>query len=102
MLKLLMPFILASFITQAQAPPSPEEFINSIYTTIVDSSFTHYYLIKGTDTSRFTKFDYDEWTQYHLKESVPLATLNDLSEKTYLARYPYSWHPDRLDKAICI
>lgn len=82
--------------------PSPEKFLNEVYHTIVDSTFDHYYLITGTDTCRFTKYDYEEWSKYYLKESVPFVTLNELSEKAYLARYPYYWKQAQLEKAICI
>ncbi|HWK02696.1 MAG TPA: hypothetical protein VNS58_03655 [Puia sp.] len=82
--------------------PTPEEFINAVFHTVVDSSYTQYYLITGADTCRFVKYDYDEWTKYYLKESVPMPILNELSEKAYLSRYPYFWKQDRLPKAVCI
>jgi hypothetical protein len=82
--------------------PSPEEFVNAVYTTIVDSSFGHYYLVVGTDSCHFLKYDYDEWIKYHLKEPLPFPILNELSEKVYLSRYPYFWKQQHLDKAICI
>lgn len=82
--------------------PSPEEFVNAVFHTVVDTSFAHYYLIKGADTCRFVKYDYDEWTKYYLQESVPMPILNDLAEKAYLSRYPYFWKQDRLPQAVCI
>src|SRR5882762_1273636 len=105
MRKLLIFFLLAgllaghSITVRAQAPevhlssapaafPSPEDFINAVFHTVVDTSFTHYYLIKGADTCRFVKYDYDEWTKYYLQESVPMPVLNELAEKAYLSRYP--------------
>jgi hypothetical protein len=82
--------------------PSPEVFLNAVFHTVVDPSFDHYYLITGTDTCRFVKYDYDEWIKYNLKEAVPFTTLNELSEKAYLSRYPYYWRQKLLEKAICI
>jgi hypothetical protein len=82
--------------------PTPEAFLNDVYHTVVDSTFGHYYLITGADTCRFVKYDYDEWEKYYLRETVPFITLNELSEKAYLSRYPYYWKQDRLEKAICI
>ncbi|HTI11934.1 MAG TPA: hypothetical protein VL832_25345 [Puia sp.] len=82
--------------------PSPEEFINAVFHTVVDPSFVHYYLIKGADTCRFVKYDYDEWTKYYLQESVPMPILNELAEKAYLSRYPYFWRQDHLQQAVCI
>jgi len=113
MRKLLISFLLViiagqSVTVRAQAPasvapfPSPEEFINVVFHTVVDTSFSHYYLITGADTCRFVKYDYDEWTKYYLQESVPMPILNELAEKAYLSRYPYFWRQDRLQQAICI
>ena len=82
--------------------PSPEEFVNAVYTTVVDSSFAHYYLVAGTDSCRFLKYNYDEWIQYHLKEPLPFVVMNELSEKVYLSRYPYFWKQQHLGKATCI
>jgi hypothetical protein len=82
--------------------PSPEEFVNAVIHTVIDSSFSHYYLIAGTDTCYFTKYEYDEWAKYGLKEFIPFPILNELSEKVYLSRYPYFWKQDRLQQAICI
>jgi hypothetical protein len=84
------------------ALPRPEEFVNAVYTTVVDSTFAHYYLVMGTDSCRFLKYDYEEWTQYRLEEPVPFPVLNQLSEKVYLSRYPYFWKQSRLQKAVCI
>lgn len=90
---------------QPAAPPphpSPEAFLNDVFHTVVDSTFDHYYLITGADTCRFAKYDFDEWTKYYLLEPVPFITLNELSEKAYLSRYPYYWKQQYLEKAICI
>ena len=84
------------------ALPSPEEFLDSVFTTVVDTSFDHYYLVAGTDSCRFLKYSYDEWIKYHLKEPLTFNTLNELSEKVYLSRYPYFWKQPHLQKAILI
>lgn len=84
------------------ALPGPEEFINSIDTTIIPRNIKHYYLVAGTDTCRFLKYSYDDWIQYHLIEPLPINILNELSGKVYLSRYPYRWKQPRLNKAICI
>ncbi len=84
------------------AIPSPEAFLNAIAFTIVDSSFDHYYLVAGTDSCRFEKYSYDEWIKYHLREPLTFNTLNELSEKVYLSRYPYCWKQPQLQKAILI
>jgi hypothetical protein len=83
--------------------PSPEEFVNTVYKKVVDSSFGHYYLVAGTDSCRFLKYNYDEWASYHLTEPLPFAILNELSEKVYLStKLPYYWKQQHLDKAVCI
>jgi hypothetical protein len=83
--------------------PSPEEFVNAVYTAVVDSNFGQYYLVAGTDSCRFLKYNYDEWAKYHLKEPLPFQALNELSEKVYLsASLPYYWKQQHLAKAICI
>ncbi len=82
--------------------PSPEEFVNAIFHTVVDSSLSNYYLLKGADTCRFVRYDYDEWAKYHLLERVPISILNELAEKVYLSRYPYYWKPAALPGVICI
>jgi hypothetical protein len=84
------------------AIPSPEAFVNAVFHTVVGASWSHYYLIAGTDSSRFTKYDYDEWVKYTLKEQVPLPVMNELSEKVYHSRTPYFWKQDSLQMAICI
>jgi hypothetical protein len=84
------------------ALPSPEEFLNAVFPTVVDSSFEHYYLVAGTDSCRFLKYNYDEWIKYHLKEPLTFNTLNELSEKVYLSRYPYFWKQPHLQKALLI
>lgn len=103
--------ILTCFISQAaisqQSPtgaalPSPEEFLNAVIPKFIDSTFDHYYLVAGTDSCRFLKYNYDEWIKYHLKEPLSFNTLNELSEKVYLSRYPYFWKQPHLQKAILI
>jgi hypothetical protein len=83
-------------------PPSPEEFVNAICHTVVDSTLSNYYLLRGADTCRFVRYDYDEWSKYHLLESVPISILNELAEKVYLSRYPYSWKQHALPTATLI
>jgi len=89
--------------TRPQAPlPSPEEFVNAVCHTVVDSSLSNYYLLTGADTCRFVRYDYDEWSKYHLLEPVPISILNELSEKVYLSRYPYFWKQHALPTATLI
>jgi hypothetical protein len=111
MMNRLLHLTLACVITLAanaqQSPtgaalPSPEEFLNAVFTTVVDSSFEHYYLVAGTDSCYFRKYNYDEWIKYHLKEPLTVSTLNELSEKVFLSRYPYFWKAPHLQKAILI
>ena len=106
---LLLSLSLITFSVRAQTTPtgadipSPEEFVNAVYARVVDSTFDHYYLVAGTDSCRFLKYNYDEWSKYHLREPLPFAVLNELSEKVYLSsRFPYYWKQQHLDKAICI
>src|SRR5258708_14714953 len=102
--------LITTFAARAQFPtsptgaalPTPEEFVNAVYTTVVDTSFGQYYLVMGTDSCRFLKYDYDEWIKYHLKEPLSFNILNELSEKVYLSRCPYFWKQPRLQKAVCI
>jgi hypothetical protein len=87
----------------AQAPsPSPERFINAIFATVVDGALPHYFLVAGADTCRFVRYDYEEWSKYHLLEPVPISILNELAEKVYLSRFRYLWKQDSLIKAICV
>lgn len=111
MLRRLLPiFIFSLLLCSARAQrsptgadlPNPEEFVNAVYSTIVDTTRPHYYLVVGTDSCRFLKFDYDQWFTYHLLEPIPIQILNELSEKVYHSQYPYFWNQDRLRKAICI
>jgi len=111
MLKALLFFLFLAIIAPSVSPPAgvaarslptPEEFVNAIFHTVVDTSFQQYYLITGADTCRFVKYDYDEWTKYYLQEPVPMLILNELAEKAYLSRYPYFWKQDHLQKAVCI
>jgi hypothetical protein len=87
---------------QAQTIPSNEDFVNDTFLQTLDSTAASYYLITGTDTCRFEKFDYDEWVKYHLQEPVPLAILNELAYKVHLTHEPYYWRQDKLQKAVCI
>lgn len=82
--------------------PSPEEFVNAVFHTVVGASWSHYYLVAGTDSCRFTKYNYEEWVKYTLKEPVPLPVLNELSEKVYHSGTPYFWKQNELQGAICI
>ncbi|HEY4336046.1 MAG TPA: hypothetical protein VGM89_09115 [Puia sp.] len=84
------------------ALPSPEEFVNSIDTTVIPKKVKHYFLVVGTDSCRFLKYNYDDWIQYHLKEPLAINVLNELSEKVYLSRYPYLWKQRKLNKAVCV
>jgi len=100
---LLLAFILVPGLSaHSQKLPSPEEFVNAIYRTVVDTTVSHYFLVTGTDTCFFVKFEYDEWIKYSLKEPLPVNIMNELSEKVYLSRYPYYWRQPLLQKAICI
>ena len=82
--------------------PTPEEFVNAIDTTIIPKNVKRYYLVVGTDSCRFVKYDYDRWIQYVLREPLSINILNELSGKVYLSRYPYLWQQARLNKAICV
>src|ERR1700759_326684 len=96
---LLLSFILVTGLTtHSQKMPSPEEFVNAIYRTVVDSTADHYYLVTGTDTCFFVRYDYDEWIKYTLKEPLTVNVMNELSEKVYLSRYPYYWKQPSLQK----
>ncbi|HVS97366.1 MAG TPA: hypothetical protein VHE54_12815 [Puia sp.] len=94
--------------TRAQRPaagahfPSPEAFVNAVFPAVFNGSLDHYYLVSGTDSCRFLKYNYDEWVKYHLSEPVPFDVLNELAQKVYLSRYPYYWKPSLLKKAICV
>ena len=85
-----------------QSLPSPEAFVNAVFHTVVDSSLSRYYLLGGTDTCRFVKYDYDEWVKYSLWEEVPLMVMNELAEKVFLSHAPYYWKADSLQNATCI
>jgi hypothetical protein len=86
----------------AQTLPSPEEFVNAIFQTVVDSSFSKYYLSEQAAPCSFVKFDYDEWVKYALRETVTMEVLNELAERSYNDRKPMSWRKERLGKAVCI
>jgi len=80
-----------SFSAPAQSVPSPEAFVNAIYHTVVDSSFSQYYLCEKAYPCSFVKYDYDEWVKYALYEEVPIYTLNELAEHSYNDRQPRQW-----------
>jgi len=96
-------FLLCVGRVGAQTLPSNEEFLNEAFSGKPDdgASRTHY-LIAGTDTCRFEKFDYDEWIKYRLEETVPFATLNELAYKVHITKEPYYWQQYKLKGAICI
>jgi hypothetical protein len=94
--------LLPTYLAARGQTPSPERFVNAIFPTVVDTSQPHYFLVMGADTCRFVKYDYDEWSKYHLLEPVPISILNELAEKVYLSRNVYRWNQDSLTKAICI
>jgi len=86
----------------ARQRPGQEEFVNAVFRTVVDSSYSSYYLIQQSDTCRFVKFNYEDWAQYTLKEPVSIVILNELAEKVYHSKGPYFWRKELLKKAICI
>lgn len=86
----------------AQTLPSNEEFLNEVFRQMHDSGISSCYLIAGSDTCRFEKFDYDEWIKYHLEETVPLTTLNELAYKVHIAKEPYYWQQGKLQNVLCI
>jgi hypothetical protein len=103
--RLLSLFLSLVIFTGAHAQdtlPSPEEFVNAVCHTVVDSSVSNYYLLAGADTCRFVRYDYDEWSKYHLLEPVPVSILNELAEKVYLSRYPYFWKQASMPTATLI
>ena len=98
-------FFTATFWVQAQpSTPSREEFVNEAIKNVAyaNENPLDYYLLAGADTCRFEKFDYDEWVKYHLQEAVPLVAMNELAYKVHMAREPYYWQQDKLQKAKCI
>jgi hypothetical protein len=104
---IFIPILLSLSARSQQSPtgaalPGPEEFVNSIDTTIIPKNVKHYYLIVGADSCRFVKYDYDRWIQYILKEPLPITILNELAGKVYLSRYPYLWQQAKLNKANCV
>ena len=78
-----------------------EEFVNAVFPAM-GYDLPNYYLVMGTDTCRFEKFDYDEWVKYYLTEQVALPTLNELAYKVHLARMHRYWDQDKLRKAVCV
>ncbi|HVU99399.1 MAG TPA: hypothetical protein VHE34_29460 [Puia sp.] len=103
----IFPILLTLSARSQQSPtgaalPGPEEFINSIDTTVMPKDVKQYYLMTGADSCLFVKYDYDRWIQYVLKEPLSINVLNELAGKVYLSRYPYIWHQPKLNKAVCI
>jgi hypothetical protein len=95
--------MLGSHFLHAQTSiPTREEFINAIYPTVVDKSFSQYYLSDQAYPCSFVKYDYSEWVKYALQESVTIDILDDLARSSYYDRKPASWQADKLSKAICI
>jgi hypothetical protein len=99
-----MPTLLSDtdLVPAHSAIPSPEEFINQVFHTVVDSSFSKYYLYAEATPCGFVKYDYDEWIKYHLVKDVPIYTLNELAGKCYHDRKLRYWRQDNLVKASCI
>lgn len=83
-------------------PGSDESFINQVYRFIVDSSFHKYYLFEEAAPCSFLKYDYDEWLRYALRKTVPIYTLNELSQHAYEDRRSHPWRQDSLLQARCI
>ena len=99
MLRICFLLLLCAGRVGAQTLPGNEAFLNEVASQIPDSVF---YLVAGSDTCRFEKFDYDEWVKYYLEETVPLTTLNELAYKVHATKTPYYWQQDKLKYAICI
>lgn len=76
--------------------PGKEAFIGAIFGTVVDSSFSSWYLCEKAYPCSFVKYDYDEWIKYALQETVPIYILNELAQKSYYDRKPENWRPDDL------
>jgi hypothetical protein len=82
--------------------PSREEFVDSIFHTVVDSNFSKYYLSEQAAPCSFVKFNYDEWVKYALRETVTMDIMNELAERSYYDRKSLLWRPERLPGAVCI
>jgi hypothetical protein len=82
--------------------PSNEAFLNEVVEQMRGGPVPAYYLVAGTDSCWFEKFDYDEWVKYHLQEVVPITVLNELAYKVHMTTRPYFWNQDCLRNAICI
>src|SRR5882757_8887097 len=82
--------------------PSKEEFLNAVTPVLIDSPYSRYYLYEMADSCSFIRYDYHEWTQYHLKETVSIVFLNELAEKAYHDKEPSCWQQDKLEKAVCV
>src|SRR6185369_16722837 len=95
-------FVFIVFAGRGQGLPSREEFVSETIKVYDSKGASSFYLLAGADTCRFEKFDYDEWVKYHLQEAVPLVAMNELAYKVHMAREPYYWQQDKLQKAKCI
>lgn len=82
--------------------PSKEAFINEIFRSVVDSSFSAYNLCDLASPCSFVKFEYDEWVKYALQETVTIGLLNELAKKCYDDRAPAFWDQGQLVAARCI
>lgn len=82
--------------------PTKESFINAIFHTVVDSSFSGWYLCAQAYPCSFVKYDYDEWVKYALQEDVDISILNELAKKSYYDRKPAYWQRAQLTGARCI
>jgi hypothetical protein len=89
-------------ITGANPAPSRESFVNQVFRTEVDSSFSTYRLAINAYPCSFVKFEYDEWVKYALREDVPIYVLNELAGKSFMDKAPSLWRPDSLFHAVCI
>lgn len=83
-------------------PFSNEAFVNAVSKLVVDSSFSHYYLVGNAAPCSFKKFDYDEWYKYAMNEDVPIYTLNELAKKSFFDNAPLNWQPGKLQNAFCV
>ncbi|MDR3711837.1 MAG: hypothetical protein P4L51_03410 [Puia sp.] len=81
---------------------SREAFVNQVFRTIVDSSFSTYLLVDNAYPCSFIRFEYDEWVKYALHEDVPIYVLNELAAKSFADRDTCTWRCDGLVHAICI
>ncbi|HET6255205.1 MAG TPA: hypothetical protein VFE32_14085 [Puia sp.] len=95
-------FLISATCRGQSTIPSPEKFVNEVFPKVIDSTRSRYFLVAGTDSCRFVKFNYDDWADHHLAEPVPISILNELAEKVYHSRQPYFWKQDSLSQGVCI